>query len=177
MSWFRRRPALASAAAGLAVAMITAGCGFKPMYGGAGAVNADTLGEVWVAPIPNRSGQLVHDYLSRGLDPEGQGNASRYRLDVSVAESRSELGIRKDQTATRANLTLNASFTLVDLAENKVLYRATASVTNSYNVVEAQFATVAAEIDSLDRAARTLADNIRTRVAAYFARQGKVASQ
>lgn len=156
-------------AAALISTVTLAGCGFRPLYGTGPGAAGDALAGIEVPPLPNREGQLVHDYLTRALAVDGNGGPSRYRLDIQLSSSRAELGIRQDETATRANLTMSASMSLVDLATNKVIYTGATSVTNSYNIVEAQFATVASEIDSTERAARALADNIRTRVAAFLA--------
>lgn len=166
MSWSRRLRAGALGALCLALA----GCGFQPLHGrGAGQVGAEALAGIEVPPLPDREGQLVHDHLTRGFNASGRAAANLYRLDIELAHHRGTLGLRRDQTATRANLTLSASFALVELATGKTVYRSHSSVTNSYNIVEQQFATVAAEMDSLERAALALADNIRLRVAAFLA--------
>ncbi len=166
MSWSRVCAAVTAAALCLALAA----CGFHPLYGrGNDAASAAELESVYVPPLKDREGQLVHTYLTRGLNPDGRSGPTQYRLEIGLTSSTSDLGIRQDQTATRRNLTLSAQVQLHDIDTNKVVYRTTSSVVISYNIVEAHFATVSAQEDATDRAARAIADDIRTRVSVFLA--------
>ena len=78
--------------------------------------------------------------------------------------------MRKDETATRANLTVFAKFSLLDARSNKPLMTGTSRSTNSYNILSSQFATLHSEADARRRALRELADDIRLRLGIYFTR-------
>ncbi len=147
-----------------AVLAAVAGCGFRPLHGASGGGARDQLATVRITQIPDRVGQKLHNLLLDRLTPTGPPATPHYVLSVSLREARQTLAIRKDETATRANLTLTAGFTLRRLDRDET-YVGTAMSTNSYNILESEFATLSAEIDARDRALRVLAEEIRTRVA------------
>ena len=84
--------------------------------------------------------------------------------------------MRKDETATRANLILSASFTLRELESERVLLQGRTSSVNSFNILANQFATDFSEADARERALRELSDNIRVRLGIYFSADRKSAS-
>jgi LPS-assembly lipoprotein len=141
-----------------------AGCGFRPLHGTGGGGARDQLATVRITQIPDRVGQKLHNLLLDWLTPEGPPATPHYVLSVSLREARQNLAIRKDETATRANLTLTAAFSLRRLGLDEK-YVGTAVSTNSYNILQSDFATLSAENDARDRALRVLAEEIRTRVA------------
>jgi LPS-assembly lipoprotein len=64
---------------------------------------------------------------------------------------------------------LNATFKLIDVNNGKVLLVGTAVSRAPYNRFQEIFANVRARYDAENRAASTVADSIRTRIAAYLA--------
>lgn len=150
----------------LAAALVAglSGCGFQPLHGGGGGGPQD-LATIRIERIPNRIGQKLHNRLLDRLTPKGPPARPAYVLKVSLAESLQNLAIRRDETATRANLTLTASFSLTGSGDGRT-FNGTAVSTNSYNILQSDFATLSAESDARDRALRVLAEEIRARVAA-----------
>ena len=156
------------------LAGLISGCGFRPLHGGSddnGSVASEELQTVQIAPLPNRDGQQFHNLLRNRLNPKGQPLSPRYVLSIKLSEIKETLAVRQDETATRANLTLNASFNLTDLGSQESLLRGLSSSTNSYNIVDSQFATYIAAQDARERALRELSDDIRLRLSAYFAQR------
>ncbi len=146
-------------------------CGFRPLYSerhNAG-VTAE-LAATRIDLIADRTGQKLHNFLLDRFNPKGLAAPPRYGLKITVQTRRRELGIRKDETATRANLTLTARYTLRDWRTNRSLYQGTSSSANSYNILEADFATLAALNDATTRAARELSEKIKTRLSIFFSR-------
>ncbi len=92
-------------------------------------------------------------------------------MDLKV--KRRDLGIRKDETATRSNLILDATFRIRDVETGKQLFRGRAISANSFNILESRFATISSRADAVRRAARALADNIHTRLGIYFSQQAR----
>jgi len=163
--------------AGLALAV--SACGFQPLYGrgdGQALSSVQHMAAIRIQPLPDRIGQQMHNLLRDRLNPTGQPRAPGYRLEVQLNESREELGIRKDETATRANLILSASFILSEIGSSRVLLQGTTSSVNSYNILTSQFATTFSENDARGRALRELSDDIRTRLGIYFSGQRSDAS-
>lgn len=155
--------AAASVAAGLALA----GCGFRPIHAEGPGASAENLAQVRIETIPDRLGQQLHNMLLDRLNPRGQPERPTYVLTVRLNEVRQELAIRRDESATRANLIINAQFVLTPAdARDRRQFRGSAVSTNSYNRLRSDFATLSAEEDTRVRALRALADDIRLRVAA-----------
>ncbi len=152
-----------------------AGCGFRPLYGerDGGSVARD-IATVRIAPIADRIGQMLRNELLDRLNPAGEPADPRYALEVRLAVSRQELGLRKDETATRANLRFRSRFRLREAASGAIVYSGrTASVT-SFNIVESEYATISAERAARRRGTLLVADSIALRLAAYFNRLRKL---
>ena len=152
-------------------ALLLSGCGFQPLYGRSSEAARSPMEEmaaIRIAPLPDRIGQQMHNLLRDRLNPRGQPAQAAYLLNVTLNESRRELGVRKDETATRANLILRASFVLRSVGSKEVLVRGTSSSINSYNILTNQFTTIVSESDARKRALRELSDDIRVRLGVYF---------
>lgn len=165
----RRRLTGAALIAGL---LLLGACGFRPLYGtGADGSSAfDDLETVQVAPLPDRTGQRLHNLLRDRINPRGQPQAPRYVLQISLSEDLENLAIEQDETATRANLKLTARFRLRSVEGDEIVFRGVSNSVNSYNIVDSQFATFVSQRDARDRALRELSEDIRLRLATYFTR-------
>src|SRR3954451_18230824 len=88
-------------------------CGLQPLYGGGSkSPIAATLRSVTVGPIAGQSGWLVRNKLVDRLGETGSGPAD-YRLDVTLDDNITALGIRGDRAATYERRTLRARYQLV----------------------------------------------------------------
>lgn len=168
MSSFRSIAATAIAV----VILSSASCGFKPLYGHrASAVSQQALTEVRLAPLHDRVGQLVHIRLSKSMHPKGRARKPVWELAIKLTTQTVDLGIRKDETATRANLTLTAKFALNYIATGKAAFKGRSVITVSYNILESQFGTISSRNDATRRAANELGENIKTRVALFLSQR------
>ena len=149
--------------------MLASGCGLKPLYGGgaSGAV-ATTLAHVEVAPIDGKSGWLMSNALRDRLSASG---APQYRLDVRLDDTIAGFGVRRDDSVTRERRTLRARYQLVNLADGSVLIDATAGSDAGIDVVQSEYATIAAENTALERLSGIVADQIVARLAVYAQRR------
>src|SRR3990170_4951749 len=114
MSWSR---------VALVALLIVSACGFRPLYGGgegAGAVRTE-LAAIRIRPIADRTGQLLYNELRDRLNPGGQPADPRYVLTVELQGASEAVALRGDETPTRTNLTLTASYTLTDAATDAVV--------------------------------------------------------
>lgn len=175
MSWsetpkvFRRLGLLAALALG---PLALGGCGFTPVYGSRGAATAPVqqLAQVQIDPIPERTGQVLRNKLIDRFYESGRPGNADYRLVVNLSAAEEGLGIRRDATATRARLTVQANYELIEAKTGKVAYRTFSRAVVSYNLLEAQYATLVAQQDAYERALTELADDVRTRLALFFMR-------
>jgi LPS-assembly lipoprotein len=146
------------------------GCGLQPLYGGGSSSPiAATLRSVTVGPIAGQSGWLVRNKLVDRLGETGSGPAE-YRLDVTLDDNITALGIRGDRAATYERRTLRARYQLVSVATTTVVLDATAGSDAGIDIVSSEYATVAAEQTALENLADTLADQIVARLALYASR-------
>lgn len=130
------------------------------------------LNDVVVAAIPERTGQLLRNRLVEQINPQGQPNQPRYRLDVGLSERKEGLAIRRDDSATRISLILVADFALVELAAGKPVMTGSARTVVGYNIIRSDYASIVSERDAQRRAAMELADEIKTRLSLFLARHG-----
>ena len=157
----------------IALAGLLFGCGFRPLYGTTETDRrvADLLAQVRIETIPDRTGQKLRNFLLDRINPAGQPARPHYYLSVKIGISRIDLGILRDETATRAILVLTANYFLRDRARKVTLIQGSTQSTNSFNIVASDFATLSGETDAIERAAREISDDIKTRLALYFTRR------
>ena len=174
--WWSETSALGAAGrvAALALTLVAGACGFRPLYGTTSdqAPMIEQLSQIEVGVIPDRSGQILRNYLLEQLNPRGRPTSPGYLLAVSITESQQELGIRSDDTATRANLRINADMILDSAIDDEPLLRRRLNTVTSYNILDDEFATLSSERAARDRALRQLSEDIRTQLALYFRRDG-----
>lgn len=146
-----------------------AACGFRPLYGtdSAGSSVADQLAMVRIAPLRERNGQILHNLLRDRLNPYGQPVEPAYQLSITVSQVAEETGIRRDETASRAVLTLYASYSLQD-AQGAVLTQGLARSSSGYNILDSSYASSVARRDAEERALTELAEDLKLRLASYF---------
>ncbi len=166
MLWHSRRRVLAA----LLLAAGAAGCGFQPLYGERSndAEAAAELATVKINTISDRNGQILHNLLLDRLNPKGRPATPAYALDIQLTEQKASIGIIKDNTATLAQLSTTAKYTLYDLKKRAALQSGRSRSFTSYNIVESNFATLAAEHDARERTLREVADDITTKVAVFL---------
>jgi LPS-assembly lipoprotein len=167
--WWRR------SAIGLmlcALGATLAGCGFQPLYGGttaSGGKLAEVMSAVQVDPIPGRVGQRVRNELIFKTTGGNYAAPQRYRLDIIVKESLTDQLVQITGDATGQVFELNATYKLIDVSNGQVVLAGTAISRAPYNRFQEIFANVRARMDAENRAARTVAESIKTRIAAYLA--------
>jgi LPS-assembly lipoprotein len=180
MWWFNPQRT-ARLAAIMAVAGMTAGC-FQPLYGdktvdgGPGIV--DKMSSVDVRPIdvPNgtrlsRVGVEVRNSLLFGLTGGGPATPSNYKLDIKLASSQSQVIV--DINTARPDIQdygIDATYTLTDIRTGKKVINGQTFSRVSYDIPGQQqrFAGDRGLRDAENRAAQSIADNIRSRLASYF---------
>ncbi|MFD1787393.1 LPS assembly lipoprotein LptE [Sphingomonas floccifaciens] len=157
------------AAASLALLLTLAGCGLRPLYGGAASPARAALSQVQVTPIEGQAGWLVGSALRDRLAAV-DGTSPRYRLDIKLDDSIIGLGVRRDDSVSRERRTLRARYQLVDLASGLTVVDDTAGSDVGIDVVGSEYATIAAEQSGLERLSGIIADKIVARIALFAQR-------
>lgn len=131
--------------------------------GGSGGV-ARALSDVSVGPIEGQSGWLVRNALTDRLGAGQQNGETRYRLDIRLDDKVEGLGQLSNDTTTRERRTLRARYQLIDLVSGSVVLDATAGSDAGFDVVNSEYAVIAAEQTALENLAQEVADQIVTRI-------------
>lgn len=163
---------LAGAAASVMAPL--AGCGFRPMYGDASTVSTSSGGRVdqqmagiRIEPIANREGQQLHNALRDRLNPLGQPASAAYSLNVNLTIRSYGALSKRDLSATRRNVELNAFYSLRDNADTVVLTDRSV-ITTGYDEFDDPLNDISAYEDTIRRGTLQLAEQIRTRVAVFM---------
>jgi LPS-assembly lipoprotein len=158
------------------LALLVAACGFQPMYADTASGGA-VIGPVTVSEIEGKAGHVLKTELDRILAVENDGSAPM-RLEITLLERVTQLGIRLDESATRAELRLIANYVLTP-ADGGRLLRGSVFTAVNYDIPTAAFGEIAAQDDARERAAETLAQRFRAELALRMAqrRAGSGAAQ
>jgi LPS-assembly lipoprotein len=158
----------------LPLLLLTAACGFRPLYGSGDATSpgvAQDLASVAIAEPADRLHQLIRNDLLSTMRPAGTGEPDRYRLDI-VATSSQDKSIEdssNSRRSRRSTVRITASFALKDMSGGKTVYQGRTFSNVSYDDVNQSFADMQARSTAVERGAREVALDIRTRLAAHFA--------
>jgi LPS-assembly lipoprotein len=151
------------------ICLTLAACGFQPLYGtSSGGQVIAGFSEIQVAPMRDRVGQLLHNELNRLLHPKGVAAKYAYRLTATLSEGKSSLAVKKSAFATRGNLTVTASYNLLQSTTGEIVLSASNPIVVSYNIFSSEFETLMAEKDARKRAIRALAQEIRIKLGVYL---------
>ena len=126
---------------------------------------------VHVAPIKDRIGQQLRNELLHQLHASAPQNRAKYKLVSTLRKGTQTLAVRKSAFATRANLTVAATFHLMAEDNDTSVLSATEKTTVSYNILDSEFATLIAQQDAQKRAIKSLGKDIVVRLAIFFDRQ------
>ena len=140
----------------LATPLVSA-CGFTPLYADPGV--GSSLRRIAVTTQDDRLGYRLREQLEDALAWD-RGAAPLYRLDTRVQQDRRSLGRRIDDTATRYELTVKATWILTPASGGTPL-TGTETVTTTYAAADQPYAAIAAQQDGEERAAAELARLIR----------------
>lgn len=146
-----------------AVLLLLGGCGFKPIY-----QQTDALGNVRVAKIGERRGQLLRNNLEMALSVSKR-RQPLYMLSVSLSEHSQQVGIRlSGDLATRGNLIMTASFSLKEIADGKSIYSGSYKTIGSYDIVGDSLANRAAREHTRLVLVNDVSRNILNRIALFL---------
>ncbi|HVY86867.1 MAG TPA: LPS assembly lipoprotein LptE [Caulobacterales bacterium] len=145
------------------MALLLAGCGFEPMYAPS-AHGRMAIGPVHVETIEGKAGFVLKSELDRMLSVEDNG-ATPSQLDISLKESVVLLGLRLDESASRAELRLTADYVLTPAEAGARPLRGSIDSVVTYEIPTAAFGEISAQDDARERAAETLAQRMRAELA------------
>jgi len=147
-----------------------AGCGFEPLMGQVNHPQVQAgMERVRVATIPDRSGQILRNYLLDLLTPRGIQGSELYVLSAQLTEPRREVAIRRDDTASRLSYAASVQFLLYDRATQRYVFSGSSASETTYEVSTSEFATLSSQASARERALQEVSQDIRQQLATFFA--------
>ena len=171
----RRGSRIAGLAMTICAALLVTGCGdggFRPLYGSAGIGGADVstkLAGIDIAPIPGRVGQRIRNELIFDTTGGGGTGTPVYRLEIAAKENVVSTLVKTDGDSLSQIYSVDASFSLIRLSDKAVVLKGTSFARAGFERNPSIFSNVRAQDDAQNRSARTIATELKTRLAAYLA--------
>jgi LPS-assembly lipoprotein len=146
--------------------------GIRPLYAtmGDGGHVQERLKQVDIAPIPGRVGQRIRNEMIFQSTGGGNPLPPNYRLEVVLNENLTSTLVRPTGEAEGAIYSVQASFRLIDHKQKRVVFEGTSNARAGFERFTSIYSNVRAREDAENRAARTIADDMKTRLAAYLSR-------
>jgi LPS-assembly lipoprotein len=154
---------------------------FQPLYATKSITGEKSVGtalaQVQIERVPAANGtpeSRIAVEIQNALDSEMNGGnliSPTHKLAVRFNTSRGSVITDVTTGRVEAEITgIDSTFTLSDLATGKTVMtgRTFSRVSSDYPGQQQRFARVRARLDAEDRAAKVVAENIRTRVASFF---------
>jgi LPS-assembly lipoprotein len=154
----------------LAVGLLgLAGCSYRPLYGGSSGVEG-TLAGIAVDEQKTRAGQLLRNELLSVISPPGVRDATRYRLLLDVSERETSVSALPNEPVIRRRVIVACRYQLTELSTGKTTTKGASQSAVGFDTVREPIADLQARKAALERAAIDVAQDIRMRLSAYFAR-------
>lgn len=170
----RARPAHAAVllvAVALPLLSACGSSGFQPLYGasGIGAQADEKLAQVQITPIPGRVGQVVRNELIFDTTGGGEQIQPMYKLDIAVRETVTSTLVRLDGHASNQVYNLDAAFRLIRISDSKVVLQGNSYGRAGFERYTSIFSNVRAREDAENRAARSVAEDLKSRLSGFLA--------
>lgn len=150
----------------LALTLAVAACGFRPLYAPLKLADGSSLlDQVWIDTISGSSGIILRNYLLDSFYRNGYPERARYMLHIDLSETIRDVDVQKNDTTTRAQYVIIASYTIKDRAANTVIDSGQFRSVSGYNILLSQYTTLVSQSDAKDRALKDLAEKIQMRTA------------
>lgn len=183
MSWFEPRQVLKSCQsaralrhlAAASVLLVLGGCsdgdGFRPMYApsASGVGVQERMAAVEVATIPSRVGQRLRNELIFQNTGGGTPAPTEFRLDITIREGVNSTLVKSSGEALTQIYTLEAAFKLTRISDKKVVLQGSSHGQAGFERFQQIYSNVRAKEDAENRAAKSVGDDIKTRLAATLA--------
>ena len=162
---------LAAGLLAVSVAGCESGSGFRPLYGslgGSGEGVAKKMAQIDIATIPGRNGQRIRNELIFQTTGGGEALPPAYRLEIAIRETSTTTLVNQSGNSAGQIWQIEAKFQLVRLSDKKVVLEGLSQARATYERFSAIFANVRGNDDAGDRASKTIATDLKSRLAAFL---------
>ncbi len=177
---FSRWSRVAAAISVVMMAGLLAGCQMRPLYGEA----SGTMEKLATVSVSNAGDRITQDVRNQLIflmsGGAGEPATAQYNVKIAVGSSASSTEVQNYDLTTRTNnnydgpypgrVMMNGTYVLTRISDGQILRSARRSVTAQVDLPQQEFAKIRAIRDAENRAARELAEIIRTDIAATLGR-------
>jgi LPS-assembly lipoprotein len=142
--------------------------GFRPLYGttASGVGLEEKMAQVHIAPSPSRVGQRIRNELIFQNTGGGTPPPPIYTLEIAITESVTSTLVQSTGESLSQIYNLNASFRLVSIKDKRVVFQGTSQGRAGFERFTSIYSNVRAREDAENRAAKTVSEEIKGRLAA-----------
>ncbi len=157
-------------------AILVSGCGsnaggFQPLYGSTGGQTYDQrLATVEIANIPGRVGQRIRNELIFERSTGTQSVNPERRLDIIITETVLTTLVNSTGASGSQVYQLEARYQLIDLQTKKKIFEGRSLGRGSFDRFDSIYSNVRARQDAENRVAKSVSDEIKTRVLTFLSR-------
>lgn len=158
----------------LVVLLGLTGCGYRPLYssGSDGRGVVDSLSSIAIQEPDSRAGQLVRNNLLSSMRPAGTAQENLYKLVLNPELTQATLVEQSLPGIKRMRLRLTVSYQLIEAGSGTEVNSGKTFSAVSYDTIREPVADLQAESNAMGRAAKEIAADIHTRLAAFMASRG-----
>lgn len=161
---------------GLTMAVAVTGCGsdagFRPLYGAtaSGTPLDAKLAQVDIAKIPSRVGQRIRNELIFANTGGGDPLPPLYTLEITIREGINSTLVRSSGEALSQVYSIDAGYRLISIKDKKIILQGVSHARAAFERNQSVYANVRAREDAENRAARTIAEEVKLRLTAFLSR-------
>ena len=145
-------------------------CSFRPLYGPTAREQnlSDILASIEISTIPGRVGQRLRNELIFRFTGGGYAGEPRYKLIISIRESVLSTLVQIDGDSRGQVYQLQANFSLFQTGGKEPILKGTSNGRAPFLDDPSVFSNIRARHDAENRAARTIAEDLSTRLSAFL---------
>jgi LPS-assembly lipoprotein len=146
--------------------------GLHPLYGATpSGVGLDKrMAQVEFAPIPGRVGQRIRNEMIFQSTGGGQAAPPVLRLEVAIKESLTSTLVNIQGDSLNQIYAIEASFRLININDKQVVFQGSSNARAGFERFVSVYSNVRAREDAENRVAKTIAEDLKIRLATYLSR-------
>ena len=154
----------------ISLTLFISGCGFQPLYQHDTASHSilKELSLIRIAPIDDRIGQQLRNFLQDDITPRGKPTDPSYELVVKMNKTRRDLVLLQDATSTFAKISLHASYALKNFNTGATLASGHVTAKTGFTITQSEYANIRAEKEAASRASREISYDITRQLALFL---------
>ena len=154
-------------------ALLTAGCGFHPLFARTNASGGgqQAFNTIYVDPVEGgRAGYELRNSLIELLRGTSHQDQALYRLRIALKQEIEGTAVQTTGYITRYSYIMTVDYHLTNARSGAELTKGSETTVSGYDVVASPYATLIAQQDAQKFGAREVADRIRVDLGVFFAK-------